>query len=169
MKTDRLIINPISEKDFEDVYKVQSHPEVTKYLGNGLPKSKGQAHELFEKLLVHQKKHGYSLWPTYEKESGAFIGFSGLIHLELNDENPEVEVGYWFLPEFWGKGYATEVTKAWVDWGFDTLSLDKVVAVTQPDHVRSQRVLEKSGFSCLGESTYLGINVFRFEKLNSRQ
>ncbi len=163
METDRLIINPISENDFESVYKVRSHPEVAEYLGNGLPKSKVQARDLFEKLLVHQKKHGYSLGPTYEKESGAFIGFSGLIHLALNDVNPEIEVGYWLLPEFWGKGYATEVTKAWVVWAFDHLSLDKIVAVTQPDHVRSQRVLEKSGFSCLGESTYRGVNVLRFE------
>jgi len=127
LETDRLVIEKLSEEDFDKVYQLQSHPEVMRFIGNGSPKNKEQVRELFDMLLQHQEKHGFSLCPTYEIESGVFIGFSGLVHLALDDTNPDIEVGYWFLPEFWGKGYATEVTKACIRWAFNHLPIDKVV------------------------------------------
>ncbi len=163
LETTRLLMKPLKEDDFDKVYQLQSNPDVMRYIGSGKPRTKEHIQRLFQLLLDHQKKHRFTLCPTYEKKSGAFIGFSGLIHLALDDSNPDIEVGYWLLPEFWGKGYATEAVKAWSQWAFDHLSIDVLVGVTQPKHIDSQRVLEKSGFCNRGISQYRDQEIFRFE------
>ena len=161
-ETARLQIKALSEEDFDKIYQVQTDPEVMRYIGSGLPRSKEQIQELFEKMVVHQETYGYSLCPVYERETGLFIGCAGLIHLAFDDTQPEIEVGYWLLPQFWGKGYATETTKACVQWAFAHLSVNCVVGITQLDHIRSQRVLEKAGLQSEGRSTYRGHEVLKF-------
>lgn len=163
LETERLRMRPITQDDYALVHKLQTHPEVMRYIGMGHPKSEIEAQELFHRMHRHQQKHGFSLCPTYEKNSGSFIGFSGLVHLELKDDNPDIEVGYWLLPEYWGNGYATEAATACVNWAFQNLPIDSLVGITHPDNQRSQNVLKKAGLVCIGPSTYRGQNVLRFE------
>lgn len=87
----------------------------------------------------------------FEKESGYFVGEGGLHHLRFDDTQPEIEINYHLHTEFWGKGYGTELTKSLVRWGFENLSIDKIVASTCPDNIASQKVLKKAGFDCRGE------------------
>ncbi|MEC7838610.1 MAG: GNAT family N-acetyltransferase [Chlamydiota bacterium] len=163
LETERLILRKITETNSKDIYKLQSRPEVMRFIGKGVPRSEEEALSLFKLLLDHQNECGFSLCPTYEKSSGVLIGFAGLVHLECDISNPEVEVGYWFLPEYWGKGYATEAAKACIEWAFTHLSIDKIVGITHPDHKRSQHVLKKSGLKYIGASIYRGNDVHRFE------
>lgn len=163
LETERLIVKKLSKNDFDKVFLLQSDPGVMHFIGNGQPKTKEQVGFLFNMMIHSQKNHGFSLCPTYEKKSGDLIGFSGLVHLELNDLNQDIEVGYWFLPEFWGKGYATEITKACITWAFAHLSIDYVVGITHPGHTRSQNVLKKAGLRFARMSTYRGKDVMRFE------
>jgi RimJ/RimL family protein N-acetyltransferase len=62
-----------------------------------------------------------------------------------------IEVGYRLLPEYWGKGLATEGTKALIDYGFKDCKLEKVVAITHPQNKASQKVLLKCGLKQKGE------------------
>ena len=72
-------------------------------------------------------------------------------------------MGYRLHKKFWGKGYATELAKALIDWEFKHLSIDKIVAVIHPENKASQHVLEKAGMIFVGKSTYFNNEVFRFE------
>ncbi len=87
---------------------------------------------------------------VYEKATEVFIGRAGLVHLDYNDQQPDIEIGYDLLKAYWGKGYATELAKALIDWGFKRLSIDRIVAVTRPNNILSQKVLQKAGMQQVG-------------------
>ena len=75
------------------------------------------------------------------------IGVAGLQHLA---DGPEVEVGYRFLRNHWGNGYATEAARASIRFGFEELELERIVAVTMPTNRASRRVMEKCGLAFVG-------------------
>ncbi len=163
LETERLITKRLSKDDFDNIYKLLSNSDVMQFIGEGKPQNKKKALETFNLMYQHQQKHGFTLCPTYEKGSDALIGFAGLVHVELDNSNPDIEVGYWFLPEFWGKGYATEVTNAIISWAFENLSNDRIFGFIFPDNIRSQNVLEKAGLRYIGMSTYRGKEVKQLE------
>jgi RimJ/RimL family protein N-acetyltransferase len=77
-----------------------------------------------------------------EKASGRLVGFSGLKYVaELED----ADIGYRFLPDCWGKGYATESALPLMDYGWRELGLKRIVGTVHPDNPASGRVLEKLG------------------------
>ncbi len=100
-----------------------------------------------QKSITNQERHGFSLWPVELRTTGDVIGLTGLQHLA---EGPEIEVGYRFLRDHWGQGYATEAATAAIRFGFDELGLDRIVAVTMPTNEASRRVLEKCGLTFAG-------------------
>jgi ribosomal-protein-alanine N-acetyltransferase len=91
---------------------------------------------------------------------GDTIGAAGLQHLE---GGPEVEVGYRFLKEHWGNGYATESALASLAWGFDELGLNRIVAVALETNVASRRVLEKCGLTEIGVAHVYGLEHVKYE------
>jgi len=100
--------------------------------------------------------HGYGRWACVLKEHGvdsAPIGFCGLKFL---DDMGEVDVGYRFLPDYWGRGLATESTRVCVDFGFTTLGLDHVCAFVLAANRGSIRVLEKVGMKRAADVVYDG-------------
>jgi len=76
------------------------------------------------------------------KETGEMIGWSGLQPLE--DSN-EIEVGYGMIKEFWGRGIGFETASMWLKHGFETVKLDRIVAVADPANIGSWRIMEKCG------------------------
>ena len=102
---------------------------------------------------------GYGRWSCVFKENKRVIGFCGLKYLE--DLNV-VDVGYRFLPGYWGQGLATEACLASVTFGFEVLRLNRIVGFVLPENVASIRVLEKVGMSSEGEVTYDGLRVLRY-------
>jgi RimJ/RimL family protein N-acetyltransferase len=107
-------------------------------------RSDDQTREYLEQNLAHWDRHGYGLWLLREAQSGAFVGRSAIRHLSVGG-NDEVEIGYALMPEYWGRGLATEVSRKMVRIAFDQLRLHgKLVAVTLPNNVASRRVIEKA-------------------------
>jgi ribosomal-protein-alanine N-acetyltransferase len=97
--------------------------------------------------IARQEQHGFSSWAVELRATGRVVGAAGLSHLA---DSEEIEVGYRFLKEHWGKGYATEAALAAIGFGFDELGLDHIVAVALPTNVASRRVMEKCGMSFVG-------------------
>jgi [ribosomal protein S5]-alanine N-acetyltransferase len=97
--------------------------------------------------MAHQEKHGFSTGSVYEKQSQVFIGRAGLNYLDHDDSQTDIELGYVLHKAYWGKGYATELSIYLIDWAFNCLALNKLVAVTRPYNIKSQHVLQKSGFT----------------------
>ncbi len=86
-----------------------------------------------------------------ERRSGAFMGILGV----LLKEEGFWEVGYWLGEPFWGKGYATEATRAALVWAFDTFGMDEVFARHFVGNAASAGVLKKCGFRYTGETSQL--------------
>ena len=89
---------------------------------------------------------GYGLWTLRDRESGAFVGRGGIQPVTI-DGVDEVELGYALRPEWWGRGLATEVSRAALKLAFERLELPNVVAFTMPTNARSRRVIERLGFT----------------------
>jgi ribosomal-protein-alanine N-acetyltransferase len=78
-----------------------------------------------------------------QKQDGRLIGWCGLGPLEFDPK--EIEIYYGLSKEYWGKGIATEAVVAVLGYGFDTLKLDKIVAITHPENIASIKIIEKMG------------------------
>jgi RimJ/RimL family protein N-acetyltransferase len=76
--------------------------------------------------------------------------------LQILEDGPEVELGYKLGPEYRGRGYATEAGRAWLAYGFETLGLDRIVAVAWPENAASWRVMEKLGMTRVGPGHHYG-------------
>jgi RimJ/RimL family protein N-acetyltransferase len=96
--------------------------------------------------LQHWQDYGYGLWMLRELGGGPPVGRTVLRHLMV-DEVDEVEVGYAFYQEYWGRGYASEIAAACLAIGREQLHLKTIVAVTSLTNTASQHVLRKVGLA----------------------
>lgn len=111
--------------------------------------------------LQHWADYGFGLWILREKSGGDPMGRAVLRHLSVEGVD-EVEVGYGFYQAYWGRGLATEVTKACLALGRRHLGLGSIVAVTSPDNLASQHVLRKAGLTCEREFLFEGTAALLF-------
>jgi RimJ/RimL family protein N-acetyltransferase len=86
----------------------------------------------------------YDLWPVIEKETNQPVGHCGLLEKEVEGE-PEVEVVYVIDSPHWGKGYATEISKALIEYAFGTRGLRRIIALIKPGNKGSESVATKIG------------------------
>lgn len=162
LETKRLIINVPEPSDFEDYYLHQSDPEVMKYIASGA-RTFEEVKVHLDKVIEHYQKHGFTLGTVTSKENGKFIGQAGLIYLAYQDNQPDIEIGYRLTKENWHKGYALELCSALIKWGFQHLSVNKLVAIIHPKNDASRRVLEKAGMHYIGLGHYHDHEVARYE------
>ena len=94
--------------------------------------------------VASYERFGFGLFLVELKETGVSIGMCGLIK---RDALPDVDVGFAFLPRFWGAGYAFEAASAVMTYGRDTLRLERIVAIVSPDNAGSIKVLQKIGLT----------------------
>ncbi|MPS71870.1 MAG: N-acetyltransferase [Chryseobacterium sp.] len=150
--TERLMLRKLTPDDLDDMFLLDSNPDVVKYVGIQPLTKKEESLEMIENLIGQYEKNGTARLAVVEKESNRFIGWSGikLLTEEVNGFQNVYELGYRFLPEFWGKGYATESAKASLDLGFDQLNADKIYAYADVENLTSNYILTKLGFENKG-------------------
>lgn len=153
LETKNLMITTPELADFNNLYALQTDADVMKYIGQGI-RTKTEIRAGLEKAIAHYEKYGFSLGCVFEKESTQFVGRAGLIYVAYNDSQPDIEVAYALHKTAWNKGYGLELAKALITWGFQNLSIDKLVAVIHLKNERSRRVLEKAGMSYAGIGRY---------------
>ena len=151
LETKRLILKKTELSDFDRLMALRSDPDVMKYLGDGTVHTEDQVRKFLSMAIPYQEKHGIGFCTVFEKESGDFIGQAGLFHIGYHDEQPDIEIAYRLHKKFWEKGYATELTKALIQWGFQNLTVDKLIAATDPENSASQNVLKKAGLDYKGK------------------
>ena len=106
--------------------------------------------------VKHWADYGCGMWMLRDPASSAVIGRAILRHLDV-DGVDEVETGYGFMPDYWGRGLATEVAQACVAIGFEQLRLPSIVAITTPANVASQRVMRKAGLAHERDILHAGV------------
>lgn len=167
--TERLILRKLTEDDVDHIFLLDSNPEVMKYVGASPITKKEESAKMLENIINQYERNGTGRLAVIEKESNQFIGWSGIKLLtdEVNGFKNVYELGYRFLPEFWGKGYATESALASLDLGFNQLNADKIYAYADVDNKSSNHILTKLGFENKGTFLDKGdiCNWFELEKL----
>ncbi|STX50944.1 GNAT family acetyltransferase [Legionella busanensis] len=158
LETKRLVLKTMTAKDLACLFNLRSNPRVMKFIGNGKVQKKEQVKEFIKLAPNYFKEYGLGFFNAFKKENGSFIGQAGLFHLGFDVNQPEIELAYRLLPEYWHQGYATELATALIKWGFNEKKLKRIIAMVHPENERSRRVLEKSGMS------YLGMINFREER-----
>jgi RimJ/RimL family protein N-acetyltransferase len=148
LETERLILRRFTLDDVEHLVELDSDPEVMRYLTGGRPTPREMiSNETLPRLLGdYQRGDGFGRWAAIEKATGAFIGWVGF--RSAGGAPPgEAELGYRLRRVFWGKGYATEGSRALIRKGFTELGVWCVVANTMTVNRASRRVMEKVGMS----------------------
>lgn len=142
IETERLLFREITLDDLEAMFRLHADPVVQRYTGEAVVKSRVEMKKAIETRINNYRKYGYGRWATVLKSDKQFVGWAGLAYLPEFDE---IDLGYRFLPEYWGLGIATEASEAILEYGFNELGLKKIVAIAMKENKASIRVLEKVG------------------------
>jgi len=163
--TERLILRKLTTEDLDDMFLLDSNPDVVKYVGIQPLTKKEESLKMIENIINQYEKNGTGRLAVIEKESNRFIGWSGIKLLtdEVNGFKNVYELGYRFLPEFWGKGYANESALASLDLGFDQLNADKIYAYADIENENSHKILTKLGFENKGAFIDDGDHCYWYE------
>lgn len=145
IETNRIILREFTLEDIDAVFEFGSNKIVNEYTGDVSLKNKTEAKNIIENIYFKDyKKYGYGRWATVYKPTNKIIGFAGLKFLpEFN----ETDIGFRFLPEYWNKGIATEVSKEIIKYGFKHLNLKRIIGIADPKNIGSCKVLEKIGLT----------------------
>jgi RimJ/RimL family protein N-acetyltransferase len=142
IETERLLLRRITLDDAAEIFKLHSNPDVQKYTGEPVVESMEEVENAIKQRTRDYGTYGYGRWATFLKSDMQFVGWAGLLHLPEFDE---IDLGYRFFPKYWGIGIATEASRAILDYGFDTLKLEKIIASAMKENKASIRVMEKIG------------------------
>jgi len=146
LETKRLKLRQFTNEDLNLLHQLHANPEVAKSTIDGV-QSLEVVKKHLDNFIAHQQKNGYSQLAVFEKETDKFIGRAGFTKRALNKEVGEyAEIRLAFLPEFWGQGYASEVTQGLIKFGFENLKLNVLAAAHGVSNDKSARVLTKNGF-----------------------
>ncbi len=143
IETERLILRQFQESDVDDVFEFSSNLEVLTYTGEKPLIKKSQALDIIKNIWFSDyEKYGFGRWAVINKLDNKLFGFAGLKYLPEIDE---VDIGYRFLPEYWGQGLATEASIEILKYGFDELKLKRIIGIAMPENIASCKILEKIG------------------------
>ncbi len=149
LETDRLILRPLDEKDVDAIFAMRSDPEVMRFIRE--PQNRDESANWVELVSSRWEKEQIGFCAILEKPSQKFVGWCGIWKLK---ETGELEIGYAVAKEFWGKGFATEAALKFLDYAFEKLEPEKIVAVTRPENAASRRVMEKLGMNFIKTDTF---------------
>jgi len=148
LETERLVLRRFTEDDGDILVELDGDPDVMHFITGGRSTSR---HDIETDILpafldYYVRYAGYGFWAALEKPTGQFVGW---FHFRPADETRpyEVELGFRLRKSAWGKGYATEGSRALIEKGFAELGVQRVVASTMVVNVASRRVMEKAGLS----------------------
>jgi RimJ/RimL family protein N-acetyltransferase len=148
LETERLLLRRFTESDVANLHDLDGDPEVMRFINGGKPTPRDVIREetLPRFLRAYERFEGFGVWATIERSTGEFVGWFEFY--PSKDAGPEeVELGYRLRRSAWGKGYATEGSRALIRKGFTELGVQRVVAETMAVNTASRRVMEKAGLT----------------------
>lgn len=155
--TDRLLLRMFVPGDAARLLEILSAPGVLDYFPPSPAPTQDSANRMIERVRREWADRGYCVWAV--EHDGELIGRAGLQYLEETDET---EVDFMLHPDFWGRGFATEVGRSSVQFGLEELGLDRIIGLVHPDNIGSHRVLEKIGMRLERRAAYFGMVVDKY-------
>lgn len=151
--TQRTRLRPFTEKDKPLIRTLCANPSVMRFFPSPLDDEASDA--LLARILTHQEQHGFSLWAAEERNSSRFMGVAGLSRVSFTAPfTPCIEIGWRFLPQFWGRGLACEAARSVLCHGFSALNIPEIVAFTTISNLPSQRLMERLGMAHNAEDDF---------------
>ena len=144
METERLVLRRYVEKDKQDFIRLFTDAAVMKHVGDGVLNAE-QAEAFWRKLFEKLYPQNFNIWAVFAKRDSAYVGHAGIYPRPTRKE--DWEFVYFLDRNAWGKGYATEIARRVIEFGFEELNLPEVFATVDDVHSASIRVLEKAGMS----------------------
>ncbi|MEU9361252.1 GNAT family N-acetyltransferase [Streptomyces sp. NPDC048301] len=145
LTTERLALRPWRDSDLAPWAAMNADPAVREHLGDVLTREQSDAS--VARFRADFDRRGYGWWAVEVRATGEFIGFAGLDDVDPGLPFTGVEIGWRLARPAWGHGYATEAARAVLAFGFDTLGLQEILAVTTATNHRSQAVMRRLGMT----------------------
>ena len=148
IETERLILRPFEpEGDGNAMLEVYGDPAVMRFIPEDVYQGLDAVRATLERYAREQESLGFSFWAVVERDSGNVIGDAGF---GVFRQTGNLELGYTFRRDRWGRGYATEAAQACLAAGFGHLGVTRIVAVVDEENARSVRVAERIGMVRVG-------------------
>jgi [ribosomal protein S5]-alanine N-acetyltransferase len=160
LTTLRTRMRPFEPTDVESAFEVFGDAEVMKYAAGEVDATLEATRDRLARYAAHQVRYGFAKWAVLDAESEAYLGDAGIMTLR---ETGELELGYRFARNSWGRGLATEVARAWLEYGLVTLGLPRIIGFAHPDNVASIRVMQKVGMTFDRRDHLAGLDVVVYE------
>ena len=143
LETERLILRQASIDDAEIILTLLNEPSFIRNIGDRGIRTLSEAYDyILTRFIASYENHGFGMYLVLMKETGAPAGICGLVKREGLDD---VDIGYAFLPQHWSRGYASESALAVGEYARDTIGLNRLVGITDPENHASVRALKKIG------------------------
>ncbi|GAA2193144.1 GNAT family N-acetyltransferase [Micromonospora lupini] len=142
--TERLRLRRLTAADVDAIVELDSDPEVMRFLTGGVatPRATVRDEQVPRLLAQYEQRPGLGRWAALDRAGGDFLGWFAL---DPSEDGSEAELGYRLRRSTWGRGLATEGSRALVRYAFDTVGVRRVWAETMAVNERSRRVLVKAG------------------------
>jgi len=163
LQTSRLKLQPLLNEDAEVLYQIYQSEGVLRYFPDPNPPPLEKVKQFIIGQHTHWEMHNYGNWGVLPDDGCKIIGWAGLQYLPELDET---EVGFLLDRPWWGKGYASEAALASLQFGFEHVSLDHIIALVHPSNLASQRVIEKCGMTTMETVSLWGIELMRYRVEN---
>jgi ribosomal-protein-alanine N-acetyltransferase len=144
--TERLRLAPCAEADVDRLHALLTHPDVRRYLLDDKVVERSWVFDVVESSRRTFADARYGLWCVESRADGAFVGLAGL---RVTAGAAEPQLLYALDPSLWGRGFATEASTAVVDYAFDELEFEELLASTDPPNGASIRVMDRLGLRFL--------------------
>lgn len=158
IETDRLLLRELLFSDVDGLLELESNPNVHLFVGNKPVTHIDECRAYVEFIHQQYKDFGTGRWAVILKETNEFLGWSGIkfITNEINNHKDFYEIGYRFIEKHWGKGYATEAGKAFIDYAFNEMKVGALYAYADAGNENSRKILEKLGLRYVNSFEYEG-------------
>ncbi len=153
IETERLILRPIGHEDINDLLLIWGDAETMQYFPKTL--NRQEISEWIDRNLRRYENYGHGLWAAILKSEQKLVGDCGLVFQEV-DGVEELEVGYHFNKNYWGRGLAAEAARGCMDYAFQELGRQRVISMIRPENIPSRRVAERNGLKIEKEIFWRG-------------
>ncbi|RTY82069.1 N-acetyltransferase [Flavobacterium sp. LS1P28] len=168
LETDRLILREMLFSDADALFEMDSNPKVHQYLWNKPLTDISEVHSYIELVRAQYFRNNIGRFVVVLKETNELMGWAGLKYNTemVNNKVHFYDIGYRLNEKFWGKGYASEASFAWLDYGFNVMKIKIMEAAAHTDNIASNRILKKIGLKMTEQYLENGVSWNWYELKN---
>lgn len=147
LTSERAVLRQFVDADLENVFRGLSHPDIIQYYGISFDSLEATKEQMSWFANLEKNEEGI-WWAICSKTDGEFLGAGGLNN--LSKAHKKAEIGFWLLPEHWGKGFMTETMPLILNHAFDNMGLHRIEGFVETENVNCKKALKKLHFSLEG-------------------